>query len=228
MEPLLIHADPGARAGFVAAWLNDQLTELKFDIGKDLRLQYYKIHQLENPKFPKEIKKFPGIKLRIQPTVESIDLISLLHLRKNIHAYQLEFTKDEYCLDTFTELAQFGQGILQEDKQLDYLLYDYVIKFSDTFDVDFMVDLYKKIVGVNPDQSMVDMLIKTNDLNCISIDKNHACSILKLILKKEHELGLKEENRFWSIVDIYKSTPIENLYDTVSNIIISDNYGTVL
>ena len=33
MNKLLIHADPGARSGFVAAWLNDDLAHAGFDAG---------------------------------------------------------------------------------------------------------------------------------------------------------------------------------------------------
>jgi hypothetical protein len=41
----------------------------------------------------------------------------------------------------------------------------------------------------------------------------------------EKELSLKEEERFWSIVDVYKNTPIAQLYDTISAKIESNNYG---
>jgi hypothetical protein len=91
-----------------------------------------------------------------------------------------------------------------------------------------MIELYKKVVGAAPTNEMIDMLIKTNNLNNISIDKNHACSILKLCLTKETQLGLKEEHRFWSIVDVYNSTPTDQLYDKVEQTIVPENYGILL
>jgi hypothetical protein len=222
---LLIHADPGARSGFIAAWLTNRLSKLAFDSGASLTPQFCKIHHLENVT---DLKNFTGIKIRVRPSVETIDLHSLLFLRKNVYTQIPNFTRDEYSLETFTKLAHFSQEIFDWDSELDYSLYDIVLNFSDTFNHDYMIDLYKKVVGIDPTQDMIDMLIKTNELNNIAIDKNHACSILKLTLMKEQQLGLKEEHRFWSIVDAYNSTPVDQLYDTVLKLIAPSNYGIFL
>ena len=222
---LLIHADPGARSGFIAAWLTNRLTTLAFDIGASIRPQYVKIHNLQDANI---LKKFPGTKIRIRPSIESIDLHSLLFLRKNVYEQVPEFTRNEYSLETFTKLTHFSQEILEWDSELDYSLYDIVIDFADTFSNDFMIALYKKVVGTFPTVDMIDMLIKTNKLNCISIDQNHACSILKLCIMQEQNLELKEEHRFWSIIDVYNSTPIDQLYNTVLKLIVPTNYGILL
>lgn len=222
---LLIHADPGARSGFIAAWLTNRLTKLAFDSGIRLAPQFSKIHVLNDVEV---LKNFVGTKIRVRPSIETIDLHSLLFLRKNVYTQIPEFTRDEYSLETFTKLAHFSQEIFDWDSELDYSLYDIVLNFSDTFNHDYMIDLYKKVVGIDPTQDMIDMLIKTNELNNIAIDKNHACSILKLTLMKEQQLGLKEEHRFWSIVDAYNSTPVDQLYDTVLKLIAPSNYGIFL
>lgn len=219
---LLIHADPGARSGFVAAWLTNRLSKLAFDSGATFQPPYLKIHKLDNVD---NIKNFVGTKIRVQPKIESIDLHSLLFLRKNVYQQILDFTRDESSLETFTKLTHFSQEIFEWDQELDYQLYDIVIDFADTFNNDFMIALYKKVVGTDPPADMIDMLIKTNELNCIPIEQNHACSILKLCLEQEEKLGLKEEHRFWSIVDIYNSTPVDQLYDTVLQSIVPENYG---
>ena len=91
-----------------------------------------------------------------------------------------------------------------------------------------MIELYRKFVGRAPTPDMIDMLIKTNDLNRIPMDRNHACSIVKLCFTQEHLLGLKEQNRYWSVVDVYKSTPVDQLYDTVLKLIVPENYGKIL
>ena len=219
---LLIHADAGARSGFIAAWLTNRLTKLAFDSGANLMPKFCLIHWLNDVE---DLKKFVGTKIRVRPSIETIDLHMLLTLRKNVYTRIPEFTRDEYSLETFTKLTQFSQEIFQGDSKIDYSLYDIVLDFAQTFDNDYMISLYKKVVGVNPTQSMIDMLIKTNELNLIPIDKNHACSIVKLCFEQEQKLGLKEEHRFWSIVDVYNTTSVDQLYDTVLQLIVPANYG---
>ena len=222
---LLIHADPGARSGFVAAWLTNQLSKLAFDSGATFRPPYLKIHKLDNVT---NIKNFVGTKIRVRPKLESIDLHSLLFLRKNVYVQIPNFTQDEFSLETFTKITHFSQEIFAWNQELDYSLYDIVMDFADTFDNDFMIALYKKIAGTDPTSKMIDMLVNTNELNSIPIDQNHACSILKLCLAQEQKLGLKEEHRFWSIVDIYNTTAIDQLYNTVLKSIVPENYGILL
>ena len=222
---LLIHADPGARSGFIAAWLTNRLSKLAFDSGASLRPPYLKIHKLDNVN---DITNFIGTKIRVRPNIDSIDLHSLLFLRKNVYEQIPEFTRNEYSLQTFTKLTHFSQEILKWDQELDYNLYDIVMDFADTFDNNFMIALYKKVVGIDPTSGMIDMLVKTNELNCIPIDQNHACSILKFCLAQEQKLGLKEEHRFWSIVNIYNTTAIDQLYATVAKSIVPSNYGILL
>jgi hypothetical protein len=222
---MLIHADPGARSGFVASWLTNKLTRVEFDSGSTLWPRFVKIHNLTNDD---DITSHRGLKIRIKPNVETIDIHSLLFLRKNVYVQIPTFTRNEYSLETFTKLTQFSQEIFKWDDELDYNLYDVVIDFSNTFDNSYMIDLYKKVNGYAPTQMMINTLVETNKLNCISIDKNHACSILKLCLTQEQKLGLKEENRFWSIVDIYNTTLVDLLYDTVYDAINPKNYGIYL
>lgn len=222
---LLIHADPGARSGFLAAWLTDRLTRVSFDSGVELNPQFVKIHHLVNPA---NIKLFDGIKIRIKPNLEYIDLLTLLFLRKNVYTQFPEFTKDEYSLETFTKLTDFSNEIFQWDSELDYSLYDYVINFGDTFNNEYMKEFYTTITGKISTNKSIGILEQTNKINQISINKNHACSIVKLILVLEQKLNLKEEHRFWSIVDIYNNTPVDQLYETVYNSIKPENYGILL
>jgi hypothetical protein len=219
---LLIHADPGARGGFVAAWLLGQLTTTEFDVGSSIGPKFVKIHRLENTN---DVNQYNGLKIRISPNIETIDLHCLLFLRKNVYIQIPTFTRDEYSLETFTKLTHFSQEIFEWDKDLDYSLYNIVLNFADTFDTDFMIKLYRNVNSCDPSPSMIDNLIKTNKLNSICIDKNHACSILKLCLEREQKLNLNEKNRFWSIVDIYNTIPADQLYDTVYDAISPKNYG---
>jgi len=109
---LLIHADPGARGGFVAAWLTNRLSRLAFDSGAVLRPTFRKIHKLDNVN---DIKNFIGTKIRIRPRIDSIDLHSLLFLRKNVYLQIPNFTQDEFSLETFTKLTHFSKEIFEWD-----------------------------------------------------------------------------------------------------------------
>jgi hypothetical protein len=224
-DSLLIHADPGARSGFIATWLTDRLTSLAFDSGVAFGPPFRKIHYLNNVK---DITDHPGFKIRVRPSIHSIDVLSLLFLRKNVYKQYTDFTRDEYSFETFSKLTRFSQELFGWDQELDYALYDTVIDFADTFNNSYMIELYRKFVGRAPTPDMIDMLIKTNDLNRIPMDRNHACSIVKLCFTQEHLLGLKEQNRYWSVVDVYKSTPVDQLYDTVLKLIVPENYGKIL
>jgi len=232
MKPLLIHADQGARSGFIASWLTDKLTRVAFDSGASLKPKFYTIHTLGNIAFAStgtvnSIINFSGVKIRVRPSVDTIDLQLFLFLKKA--GKNLEYiNKNEYSLTAFTNLYEHAKEVFKHDAELDHNLYDIVLNFADTFNYNFMIDLYKKVVGISPTQDMIDTLIKTNELNCIPIDKNHACSIVKLCFTQEQHLGLKEEHRFWSIVDIYNSTPVDQLYNTVLQSIVPENYGIFL
>jgi hypothetical protein len=216
-----VHADPGARSGFIAAWLTNQLTDSTVDVSKKLNPIFCKIHKLDDVNI---VKNFLGTKIRIRPEIESIDLHSLLFLRKNVYSQIPNFTRDEYSLETFTKIACFAREISEWDQVLDNNLYDFVLNFSDTFNNDLMIELYKKVIGIDPSSSMIVNLIETNKINNISINHNHACSILKLCLSQENKLNLKEQNRFWSIVDVYARTSVDKLYETVYDSIKLENY----
>jgi hypothetical protein len=222
---LLIHADPGARSGFVAAWLTDKLSRGSFDVGSELRPCFRKIHHL---KHIQDLTDFSGVKIRIRPTIDTIDQLSLLFLRKNVYTQIPDFTRNEHSLETITKLIEFSKEIFARDNELDYSLYDHVIDFSDTFDTDTMIELYAAVHDRSPTAKMIDTLSETNLMNHIPIDRNHACAVLKMIFQREQELGLAEEHRFWSIVDIYDSTPVDQISDTIYDSITPDNYGILL
>jgi len=219
---LLVHADPGARGALLAAWLTDRLDQVAFDVGRTIWIRWKKIHRLERRE---DIESFEGTKIRIRPTLETIDLVCLLFLRKNVFHDMPTFTRDEYDYQTFEKLVHFAQEVFDWDSELDYSLYDHVIEFKHTFDVEFMKALYQKINHREAPDKMVDILVQINNLNAIAIDKNHASSIVKLILTRETELGLRESDRLWSIVDIYQTRPRDQLYDSVSAAIHTKNYS---
>ena len=102
-------------------------------------------------------------------------------------------------------------------------MYDIVLDFSDTFNTSCMIDLYHRVNNSTPSEKMIKNLEDTNVINNIKINKNHACSIVKLCLEKEQTLGLDHSRRLWSIDDIYKNSA-DDLYDLLNEIIIPKNY----
>lgn len=222
---LLIHADAGARSGLIGSWLTNRLTILAFDTGLANGPGSVVIHQPPNVD---SIIKHSGLKIRVRPSISMIDLHCLLFLRKRVYETIENFSRDEYSLETFTKLDCFSRELLAYDCNLDYGIYDIVIDLADTFNNKYMIDLYIRINKTAPSNEMIKVLEDTNVMNNIMIDKNHACSIVKLCLEKEQELGLNEEHRFWSIDHIYKTTPYDKLYDTVNKMIVHHNYGISL
>ena len=227
--PLLIHADPGARSGLVASWLLKQLTGAYFDVGANIKPIFKKIHLLKNKT---QLQEFNGFKIRIQSNLKYIDQQLLLFLRKNIWIQIPTFTKDEYSIEMYTKLMIFAQENYHQQALpnndpagIDYSLYDEVINFIDTYNTELMITLYQTFNNCHPTDNEIISLKATNKCNTVEIDKNQVYSIIKLILTKEKKLGLREEDRLWSIVDVYKSTLTNKLYDTVDQLINTSNYG---
>ena len=225
MNKLLIHADPGARSGFVAAWLQDNLTRVGFDAGATTKTPFLKIHNLDNNK---RIKSFQGTKIRIKSTFNLLNLQLLLFLRKNVHVQLPNFTKDEYSVETFSKVYIFAKECFDNEKFVDYSLYDYSIAFNDTFDMDKMINLYHQVNNQYPDKTNINLAIIHNKMNQIELGNNHACSIAAMILETESKLNLEETNRTWSVPILYNTTAIEDLYTTIKSMIVSNKYQNTL
>jgi len=210
---ILIHADPGARSHFVAEWLQDNLAEAGFDVGATIGPKtFFKIHRLEDPAV---IKQFSGTRIRIRSTYNRLGLQLLLFLRKNVHSLEPNFTKNEYSLETFSKVYIFAKEIFADDLLLDYSLYDHVITFADTLDIDKLVDLYRQVNHRMPSNKHINRAVELNRLNQLELDPNHACAIAAMISETESRLGLLEENRLWSIPVLYNTTPVEDLHRSI-------------
>jgi hypothetical protein len=82
---LLVHGDPGARNGFVGAWLTKSLLKPSFDTGTELSPKFTKIHWFtDNINNKDKLEKFSGLRIRIRPTLAMVDTHILLFLRKII------------------------------------------------------------------------------------------------------------------------------------------------
>lgn len=223
---MLIHGDPGARNGFVGAWLTKALVKTSFDAGIELSPSIIKIHSFVEDG-EQRVKSFQGTRIRIRPTLAMVDNHVLLFLRKNVHVQIPNFTRDEYSLETFSKLWFFIKECFEHDTHVDYSLYDYVINFEDTYNLQAMTDMYQAILSDVPSEQEINVFHETNEINNIPLDPNHAASLVKFILEQEQLLQVTEQQRQWSIVDIYNNTSKDQLHDAVRRAIIKENYVTI-
>jgi len=224
---LLIHADPGARAEFLASWLKSKLVAPAYDVGRtpELKVKFKKIHYYHTSD---EITQFTGTKIRVRPTTAMLAWHVTFFLQKNLYNMSPEFTRDEMSFETYTKLSMFTKTAFDHDVVVDYSWYNHVINFEDTFDTDCLIELYRAVNGANPTDQLCDIMEQTNNINRLVFDKNHAASIVQMVIEREQQLQLDPSQRFWSIVDVYKTTPVDQLYDTVYQLITPKNYGILL
>ena len=220
----LIHADPGARSGFLAAWLTDNLKNAKFDVGKTTRSDFFKIHTLKDVN---KIINFSGIKIRIRPSFDKLNLHLLLFLKKNVYSQIPNFTRDEFSLETFSKVYVFAKECFEHDASLNYLHYDHVIDFCDTFDLEKLTELYFKCNNCYPTIDNINYMLKNNEINQILIQKNHACNVATMLITSEANMQLKEKDRQWSLPDIYNTVNTNELYDSIQSKIKATNYQTI-
>jgi hypothetical protein len=216
-----VHADPGARSGFISAWLQDNLAKAEFDVGLSSGTKFTKIHHLNNVD---QIKNFSGPRVRVRPDFNKLNLHLLLFLRKNIYLQIPNFTRNEFSLETFSKLYIFAKECFEQDSALDHSLYDHVLFFQDTFDIEKLIQLYQAVNQREPSQINIDSAVKNNKLNQIEIDLNHACTIASMVLEIESTLNLQEKNRLWSLPEVYAETDVTDLYNTIKHLITSKNY----
>ena len=220
----LIHADPGARSGFLAAWLTDNLKDVGFDVGVTTNTNFVKIHTLNNVD---KLINFPGIKIRIKSSFDKLNLQLLLFLRKNVHTQIPNFTRNEFSLETFSKVYIFAKECFERDAGLNYLHYDHVIDFCDTFNLEKLKELYFKCNGCYPAVDHISLGLKNNELNQILIEKNHACNIAAMLLTTETKMNLEEKNRLWSLPEIYNTVSTNELYDNIQSKIKATNYQSI-
>jgi hypothetical protein len=219
---LLISADPGARANFIAAWLNGSLEKNLFDVGAKVKSVFLKYHTDWNNT---KAKNYRGKKIRIKPSFSMLDLHLYLFLIKNVYPQIPELNSDQFSFDVTDKMIESAKEWFYHDQQIDLSFYDKVISFADTYDKDCLIELYQWFNNTVPSNTYLKILANVNKKNKINLSKNHSCRIASLILAKEHYFGLLEIDRFWSLKNIYKTTNTNDLYKTIKKLIHKNNYG---
>jgi hypothetical protein len=222
--PLLIHADPGARAHLLASWLKSELLEAYYDVGVNTAssTMFTKIHTDWNNV---DVQAFNGIKIRIKPSFDMLPIHLHLFLTKNVYVQIPDFPKDGFGFTTVDKLLEAIKSWWHHDQQVDVNLYDKVLNFNNTYNTDSMIELFFWYNGRYPTTQQIKMLEETNKLNCPVLNRNSACSIAAMIVKQEYTKNLKEINRYWSLQNIYKNNDTSQLYNIVYDSIVPKNYG---
>jgi hypothetical protein len=221
LNKILVHGDPGARSRFVSAWLLDQLDGAGFDVGNTAHPEARCLHTLNSIT---DITGFNGPKVRVKFSFAQLSLSLYLFLRKNVYAQFPDFTRNEYSLETYSKVYGLAKECLEQEQQINYGLYDASITFAETFDLDRLIELYVKINQKSPSDQLIKQATQNNQINQIDIDPNSACSLAALVLETETNLGVKEQQRLWSILEIYKTTATSNLYTAVKAQLTGNNY----
>lgn len=219
---LFICADPGARAHTVAAWLQDQCHEPVFEPGIVLEQKFQKAHTDWGNDL---VRSHKGIRIRIRPSFAKMATHMWLFLVKNVYTTFPDFSRNHFDIETATKVTESAKYWLQHDQQIDNDLYDIVIRFEDTFDINILTELYVKIHNRPPADTSLAVIDRINHMNDPWLDPNHACSISAMVLKQEHEMGVEESDRFWSMPDLYRDTPQHMLCTTILSNIKHENYG---
>jgi len=209
LSKILVHGDPGARSRFVSAWLLDQLDGAGFDVGDTAHPESKCLHTLNSIA---DLTRFDGPKIRVKFAFTELARHLCLFLRKNVHTQFPDFTRDEYSLETYSKVYGLAKECLEQEQQIDYSLYDGSITFAETFDLDQLIQLYVKINQRQPSDRLIAQAHQNNQINMIDVDPNSACSLAAMVLETETQMSVVEQQRLWSIVDTYKTTPVNNLH----------------
>lgn len=221
---LLITADPGARSHFVAAWLLNKLAKPYFDVGiNSYTPTVTKIHfDYDNV----QANSFQGLKIRIRPEIEKLHLHLYLFFKKaTVHKnLGAVFKSSEYSFECYEKVYQSAMHWLDHDQQVNLSLYDKVINFSDTYNINLMIDMYCWYNKQSPSDEQIHVMELTNEVSLPDLSKNNACQIAASVILLEQHLGLKEANRQWSVEKEYQDSDLESLHQRIVKKITPVNY----
>ena len=221
---LLIHGHPGSRLGFVAAVLQDKLSNNLFDVGRAQPVNYVKLHTFDQ----RIVSAFAGVKICINTTFNLLDRHFFLFFQKNVlgsmdpiikKVFQNLHITDRQILDKM--FYALNHNWLPDVNITQHKLYDYHINFEQTFDIEYMCDLYFQINQTLPSSKLIEAMQTTNQVNSPTIDQNHSCRVAAEILRFEHTNDLTEQDRSWNLnqtcgfTDDGVCTDPENLYKNV-------------
>jgi hypothetical protein len=89
-----------------------------------------------------------------------------------------------------------------------------------------MIELYQWYNhGDSPSDAEIQCFESCNKRNLPILDDNDPCKIAALIIKKEKQLNLNENERYWSAKDEFQNPDKSTLYQRIDALINPTNYG---
>lgn len=225
---ILIHGAPGARMAFVNAFLTNILQPNVYDVGAELKSPFCKLHFHDNDR----VKNFNGSKIYIKLSNELLFLHLFLFLEKNLFVQEPTFATFHYShRNLFDKLYYFSKMCFNDEASTDLSLYNYIVPFDKTYDINFLISLYKEINGDYPSNGLLDSVNSTNQRNYPCIPKNHAARVAAEVFNFEYQNGYTEEDRLWAINSLapfdHESgicLDVDNFFDNICSKLTKDNY----
>jgi hypothetical protein len=231
---LLIQGAPGVRIGFVNALLRDKLTNSCFDVGAEINPGLYMIDEKLHDYNQDYIMNFSGKSIGIKMSLNLLERHLYLFQAKNIKIIAPELVSLHYTHRLLIDKLYYSAKTWYNQQcSNDYSIFDHVITFEDTFNIDKMFELYFVFNKKTINQSLKHAAITTNQCNLVTIPKNHSCRIAAAIFNFELENNLAEHQRLWSFNSVGKFTDEgicldpENLYQNISQHLTLEYYDTL-
>lgn len=228
---ILIHGAPGSRLGFLNAFLTDSLKPNLYDVGlHDIGAQSYKMHDYDEEK----LKNFKGKKFYIQLSKELLFLHLFLFFDKNVVLDQT-YRQCHYTHKMIFDKCYYSaRGWINDQRVINTNLYDYIIPFDKTYDIEYLINLYQQVNGRIPSELLLESVNSTNLVNSPSIPKNHNARVAAAVFNFEHENNYTENHRLWLLNNVAlfdfndgQCLDPDNLFDNVTSMLSKEKYRNI-
>lgn len=223
---ILIHGAPGSRLGFVNAFLTNTLLPNMYDVGQTSKFVKFHTYNKES------VKKFNGKKIYIQLSNNLLFLHLFLFFEKNVLVQDPAYKQYHQTHRTLFDKFYYTCKMWFDDERItDTSLYDYVVPFEKTYDIDYLVELYQLFNGTMPSDILLESVRTTNLKNYPNIPENHAARVAASVFNFEYKNMYLEENRLWVVNEVApfdhesgESLDKDNLYSNISKYLTMENY----
>lgn len=193
---ILIHGAPGSRLGFINSLLTNSLLPDMYDVGAESPSRFVKLHIYNEEK----VKQFAGKKIFIKVSHDLLFLQLFLYYDKNLLVQNPEVGQYHYTHRYLFDKFYYSSKMWFDDKNSTNLsLYDYIIPFENTYDINYLISLYKAFHGCDPSDKLINAAITTNQRNMPTVPDNHASRVAAEVFNFECLNEFPEQNRLWAI-----------------------------
>jgi hypothetical protein len=174
--------------------LGNNLSSNAFDVGWQSYTPHVHLHTYS----PEIIKNFKGTKIFIAIGSTMLSRHLWCFLIKNIHKMHPQYTTFHYTdRQTLDCLYYACQEWYADQCATNLNEYDEIIKFEDTFDLEFMKNFYQRINNQYADDALIEAMQSSNRVNLEEIPYNHVANVCADIVNFEKLNNLIEEQRCW-------------------------------